>query len=397
MHLTLNPACAARARTGLATLLLTISTLLPATGAGSAPEAGGTMRGKSERAAPAVPNAAGIPAQTRFEVGGIANALLGSATNDAPACQTPDPGGSCAFPTGVVGYGALRSPGNTVFGLFGRADCYTVGICTNEVNAFNFVADAPSYPWSRSFGGHEAVPVALTVAAGGTHPSAAGIEIAAEGSQPVHFHYGMVIRAGSVTGSGLLMDADPSQGPRINLTLRNSGGEAHRFLDLQTVGPARPDDPILEHRDADGRPTLTLTHGGAVIGLGGLQGARVVARSENYPVLATHNTAAGPDAQIWEWLAQGSTFVLRAVNDAYDAATTALTLTRKGAVVTGLIISTPLTVEAPLQGQFLAVKTAPTAADIPAGRWTVVKRSDDGSVRLCANNGQAVLCTRLER
>ena len=55
------------------------------------------------------------PAVGRFFAMGNRNSLIGVSHNDSPA-------GTMAMPTGTTGYGLSTNSGNTVFGLFGRAD-----------------------------------------------------------------------------------------------------------------------------------------------------------------------------------------------------------------------------------------------------------------------------------
>jgi len=122
-----------------------------------------------------------------------------------------------SFPTGVTGYGRLRDAGNTVFGLFGRADCVTAGVCTNEVDSFNLTSSEPvaAYPPNRSFGSVTPVPVAWTVAAGGTHSSLIGVHISKEGGTPQQFFTGLYTNPDAIQQYGVFVDASNIQGPGL--------------------------------------------------------------------------------------------------------------------------------------------------------------------------------------
>lgn len=49
-----------------------------------------------------------------------------------------------------------------------------------------------------------------------------------------------------------------------------------------------------------------------------------------------------------------------------------------------------------LRGKLLVLPGAPTATDIPASYWTAVKRNDDGSLRMCANDNGAIRCVAMQ-
>lgn len=55
-----------------------------------------------------------------------------------------------------------------------------------------------------------------------------------------------------------------------------------------------------------------------------------------------------------------------------------------------------LDVAGTMRGQFLALSAAPTSTNIPASYWTVVKRTDDGSLKLCGNDGGTIKCAIMQ-
>ena len=132
---------------------------------------------------------------------GSANSIVGAVRNNSAA-------NTDAYPTGVTGFGRTDSAGNQAFGLFGRADLYSTGVVTNEMNSFNYSA-APSaaLPPNRAIGTTERHPIALTVAAGGDYNSSIGIHIVREGSEPRSFLTGIYFNPDSVTTTGTLISA----------------------------------------------------------------------------------------------------------------------------------------------------------------------------------------------
>lgn len=55
-----------------------------------------------------------------------------------------------------------------------------------------------------------------------------------------------------------------------------------------------------------------------------------------------------------------------------------------------------LDVNGTLRGQMLSLGAAPTTGNIPASYWTVVKRTDDASVKICANDAGTIKCVALQ-
>ena len=193
------------------------------------------------------------------------NAIVAMTQHDRPA-------GTLSFDTAITGYGRLKSgsDGNQVFGLFGRADCYALGVCTNEVNAFSFKQDAPdTFPTNRGIGTKQSLPVALTVACGGAYKCSTGVDLGREGETPAQFRYGIGIRKDGVEISGLLVDADGKHGALNALELRSAGQIGSMLLNLQTKGPASPLGLVIQHRDAKDNPTFNLYQSGLIESLGG--------------------------------------------------------------------------------------------------------------------------------
>lgn len=55
-----------------------------------------------------------------------------------------------------------------------------------------------------------------------------------------------------------------------------------------------------------------------------------------------------------------------------------------------------LDVAGTMRGQMLVLSGAPTASNIPASVWTVVKRTDDASVKICANDNGTIKCAAMQ-
>jgi hypothetical protein len=171
-------------------------------------------------------------------------AILGKTVNNASAATT-------IFPVGVSGWGVTNNAGNTAFGLWGRADLYSTGVATNEVNSFNYYANATAQtydPPDRSIGTTEILPIALTVAAGGSYSSAIGIQICGEGYNPQAFHTGIYMNLDSYLESGIFIDAPTTGGSTNTAIFRNSGNGIN--LVLPTMGTAQPNNSVMQVVDS---------------------------------------------------------------------------------------------------------------------------------------------------
>jgi hypothetical protein len=133
------------------------------------------------------------------------NGIIGIVDNKLPSSTV-------AFPTGVTGYGKNNNNGNTAFGIYAEARQYAnTGVVTNEIDSFNHgAAPSANLPPDRSIGTTQQVPVALTVAAGGTANSSIAIEIGREGSSPQKFLTGIYLQPDSYVNYGIFLDANAS-------------------------------------------------------------------------------------------------------------------------------------------------------------------------------------------
>ena len=130
------------------------------------------------------------------------NCIIGIVDNNNPPA-------TFGFPTGVTGYGRNNNSGNTAFGIYAEARQYAnTGVVTNEIDSFNHgAAPSSNLPPDRSIGTSQQVPVALTIAAGGTANSSIGIDIAREGSSPQSFLTGIYINSNAVVNYGIFIDS----------------------------------------------------------------------------------------------------------------------------------------------------------------------------------------------
>ena len=144
-------------------------------------------------------------AQFRVAAGSGRNAIVGAVVQSGPGSS---------FPCGITGYGKQNNAGNQAFGVFGRADLYQFGLATNELNTFNYKAGPPgTFPPNRSFGITNAIPVSLTIAAGGNFQSLIGIQICKEGSEPQNYVCGLYTNPDGCTTYGLWVDSTSTAGP----------------------------------------------------------------------------------------------------------------------------------------------------------------------------------------
>lgn len=148
--------------------------------------------------------------------------------------------GDWSFPCGVIGTGILRSAGNSVFGIFARAQGESNGTVTNELNTFNYVGGPPGdYPPNRGFGINHPMPITLTLGAGGDFPSFCAIDIVREGSEPQTYYTGIYTNADAITDFGILIDSSDTQGPKTSGYLKNKLSTADStVLTLQNTNNA---------------------------------------------------------------------------------------------------------------------------------------------------------------
>lgn len=215
--------------------------------------------------------------------GATHNAIVGAVVQDGT--------NGASFPTGVTGYAAQRNAGNTAFGFFGRADAYAAGDAIGaEINSFNFgAAPNPIWPPNKAFGTPDVVPIALTLAAGGTQQSHIALEISREGSAPNSFLSGTYVHSNAVTTYGYFQDATATDGPFVSMFVRNSGaGATNRNLHLQMMD-ATPDAAakFILAWDSASAEVFSVGVGGVVTTAGGVQIAGVAIAA-----LGTCNTAA---------------------------------------------------------------------------------------------------------
>lgn len=111
----------------------------------------------------------------------------------------------------------------------------------------------------------------------------------------------------------------------------------------------------------------------------------------------THATSRRASVAVDDW------FVLQDVqgNGTKDFAVTQMSMsyasrlyigTTGNVMIGGINPGAKLDVAGTMRGQMLVLSAAPTTTNIPASYWTVVKRSDDASVKICANDAGTIKC-----
>lgn len=166
---------------------------------------------------------------------GYWNGLVATATN-----STSDD--STLFPTAVTGLGCNRSDGSTAFGGYFEAIARAAGAVTNEIDSFNYYGNpAIAYPPDRSIGITTAMPIAITIGAGGDYPSFAGTHVVKEGSSPQQFIVGHYVSPDAAFSFGVFVDANSTSSPSVSASLRNTGAtSSNQNLALQMMS-ATPD------------------------------------------------------------------------------------------------------------------------------------------------------------
>lgn len=158
---------------------------------------------------------------------GNSNAIVGATKQDGSGGNT--------FVTGVTGYGNLINAGNQVFGIFGRADCNSTGVCTNEFNTFNYNAAPPSsFPPNKAFGTTQTIPNTLQIVAYGTYPSYSGAYFANATSASYGFYVEQYTEAGAAD-YGIFFDATTTQDTTVPILLKSTGAAGHLPISIQTT------------------------------------------------------------------------------------------------------------------------------------------------------------------
>jgi hypothetical protein len=191
------------------------------------------------------------------QTGGL-NGFVSMVRNSLPAS-------SVAQPTAVTGYARVDNSGNVGFGLFGRADLYgATGVATNEVNSFNWSANpaTAAFPPNRSIGTTQTLPIAFTVAFGGSNTSCIGIQIAKEGGNPQKGLCGIYINPDAIaaTGFGIFVDADATSTQTLSALLKHKVGV--QCVQFQGVGTPVPSNNVIGYVDGAGATKWTLQESG---------------------------------------------------------------------------------------------------------------------------------------
>jgi hypothetical protein len=232
-------------------------------------------------------------------------AYADSAHNSIVGYTLNDGSNPTVFPTGVTGIGVLNQPGSQAFGLFGSATQTVAGVATNELNTFNnFAAPSSALPPNRAIGITNAVPVTLSVAAGGSFQSSIGIQLGREGSTPNSYLTGIYVNPDAVTNYGLFIDAQTavgSQGPTTGAVIKNYGTGTN--LQLQTSGPMAAGNAVLTVVDNGNTTRAGIKQNGDGIFNNVSAGGFLSTSGNNsgaYPSIVTAGLAAG-----WNFSAGG--------------------------------------------------------------------------------------------
>ena len=194
----------------------------------------------------------------------LSNAIVGAAIQDGSNGNS--------FPTGVTGYGYLNNAGNVVFGVFGRADCYTAGACVNELNSFNYAGAAyNSFPANVSFGTTQILPIALNLEAYGTYPSYAYIYVSPTSVGTAGAVIGEYFGAGSAV-YGLVVDATSSAGAGVAATLNTTGGAGVVNLFMQMKGSPGSGAQFIGAYNSGSAEVFSVGGSGVVTGAGFIAG-----------------------------------------------------------------------------------------------------------------------------
>jgi hypothetical protein len=198
------------------------------------------------------------------------------------------------------------------------------------------------------------------------------------GGTPIPWKTGFATNPGTATTGMSLSSASatgPSNSQTINMTALNASNA-----------------PILGSVVEDSAGNLVLTNGvtsSFVLGAYYPQGRISTTDAAVASKISTSATTGASAGTIWQTGSAGSSATFQ-INDS-GAAT--LTL---GSALNGLTITAPgLVVGGNLAAKMQTISAAPTSSQIAAGYWSVFKRTDDGSVKICANDNGTIKCAAM--
>jgi hypothetical protein len=250
---------------------------------------------------------------------------------------------SSAFSTAITGSGVVNIPGGAAWGLYAQARNLTAGVATNEIDSFNETATAPdpSLPPNRALGITQVVPIALTVAAGGTQDSSIAIEIGSEGARPRQFLTGIYLADNGIKNYGLFIDANGAAGPGVSAVIKSKQDAV--ALQLQATGTYNPSESLLVVTRPDTTPTAVIKQDGTFVTNGSLSAATASITDPAATAMASLAvTCTGSNGANLLLAGNGATTPhktiracngeLHVINDAYNS--TILKLTNAGALTT---------------------------------------------------------------
>jgi hypothetical protein len=185
------------------------------------------------------------------------NAIVGAAVQDGT--------NGFSFATGVTGYGYLNSAGNTAFGLFGQCDQHTTGICTNELDTFNF-AGAPSnaFPPNESFGTPQILPITLLFGSLGSYPSYSAIFAEAPYISGNNGYVVFEYLGAGISTYGIVIDATTTKDSPAGIIVNTTGASGHVPITMQTKNVVAPNSPMLQTLNSGGGVEFSINQDGSV-------------------------------------------------------------------------------------------------------------------------------------
>ena len=190
---------------------------------------------------------------------GNQNGIVGTVNNNLPT-------GTAAFPTGVTGHGRLNSVGGAVFGLFGRADLYSAGTATNELNTFNYAGPpSGSLQANEGLGTPDNNAITLQLVPYGNYNSSIGLQIVAgyndTNTAPILYRFGYYMGPGSFTDYGMFVDSNATE-TGTAMVIKRGGGAQH--ISLSSIGTGVPYNPVISYYNSAGVATFAVRQSGEV-------------------------------------------------------------------------------------------------------------------------------------
>ena len=268
------------------------------------------------------------------------------------------------FPTGVTGYALMDTggTGNTAFGGFFRCDAYTTGVCVGaEFDTFNYSGNANATfppttgPFPIASNEHNGVQIVNF----GSYISKIGLYLTST-TGGYGYQAGIYGNPISSNAYGIFMDANTVVGPATAAQFNTTGGAATTNLKMQMQNAPNATARFISALNSAGTTVFQIDGFGNTVSNGYVATPTILAQNSTFPIVRFSATTNALDEKLWDsYVDAAGTYVFRALNDAQNTSSNAMSFTRTGVSVTGATIVPPTTFSSAVTVQ--SVRPTPSA------------------------------------